>query len=54
MHNDSFNDYEMFGVSYEILDTFVSLMEDSVKNRGETNIEKHDLVVQYLWSLSST
>jgi hypothetical protein len=54
MHNESFNDFEWFGVSNEILDIFVELMDKSVKNRKEKDIEKHDLVVQYLWSLSST
>ena len=54
MHNESFNDFEWFGVSNEILDIFVELMNESVQNRAETDIEKHDLVVQYLWSLSSS
>ena len=45
MHNESFNDFEWFGVSNEILDILVQLMSNSTKNRAETNIEKHDLVV---------
>lgn len=53
MHNDQFSDFDWFDVSNEILELFLQLFSKAADNahREIEDLEKHDLIVQYLVGL---
>lgn len=55
MHNDQFSDFDWFDVSNEILEIFLHLYAKSADNqhREITDLEKQDMIVQYLVALST-
>lgn len=54
MHNDQFSDFDWFEISNEILELFLELFVKAAdaSHREISDLEQHDLVVQYLVALS--
>ena len=54
MHNDQFSDFDWFEISNEILELFLELFSSAAdtQHREISDLEKHDLVVQYLVALN--
>jgi hypothetical protein len=55
MHSDQMNDFDWFDVSNELLELFLKLFSKAadISRRELDDLDKHDLIVQYLVSLNS-